>query len=177
MNDCQSMNQDHDHEPNNIPFEVYLRNVEPIVQEHGHAVVADLHRDIPLYFTHGLSRRNMPEIVLSASMSPKVGTMLINHLVNHFNEHGVQTGRLEDLFADVTQKSLPCLIRYMHVDRDLLKNSFPLLDFIHRDKSEFELSSVELVQLIWSDEDGNLATEQDFLHPQSIELYKERVLS
>ena len=149
---------DHDHECEPISYEERFAELENASKVYGHAITADMHRDVPLFHTVGLNKRNMPEIVLSARMNPYLCGTLINTLVAHFELNGVITGRIDDLYSDKQGNDLPCLIRAIHVDRQTLESSFGMLNYIHRDKTDLELSEIVLLQLIWSDEKGVLAT-------------------
>ncbi|MGI1988651.1 DUF4262 domain-containing protein [Shewanella glacialipiscicola] len=168
---------DHDHECEPFPLEERLVELEAASERYGHAITGDMHREVPIFHTVGLAKRNLPEIVLSARMNPLLCTALLNHLVAYFDKNGFKTGRIDDVFCNKQGKELPCFIRPIHVDRATLENSFEILNYIHRDKTDLELSEVTIVQLIWSDENGVLAIEEGFECHDGIEILPERVLS
>ncbi len=124
---------------------------------------------IPHAYSIGLteSEQNMPEILLSGAMSQNTHMMLINYLHAYWKEHGVQYGVLTELFNH------PCEIVRLDInDSKVRQDCTQLFEFY---KSMPCVEPKEIVQLIWADTKGNLATSEQFEMPYSIELHKRAV--
>ncbi|QFT40088.1 MULTISPECIES: DUF4262 domain-containing protein [unclassified Vibrio] len=112
-------------------------------------------------YSIGLAKKGWPDVVV---MSGKYATAvtLINLLVEHWNEHGVELGRNTSLIQSPKGESMPVYVAAIPMTKQLVDEiAVQTMDF-YKYNPQYVKNEISFVQLFFPDEQGKLPFEAGF---------------
>lgn len=158
-----------------MKYEQLYLNIKESIDKYKVAVVVVNSPEIPFAYTIGLTELNMPEVIITGNMRPQVMQSLVNHVAYNWIDNGVVTGVVTDMFTDKDKsRDFPAdLVPLDNTDESLI-NEYGVQAYRYYE----QMNKVpEFVQLLWSDEKGNLPSSPNFELCDQIKLLKKRVLN